>query len=730
MEELLNKYGLPNDFGFAISFKMFSQFFNSEKDYLNFSKEVNERIRHIKDNYGISDSINFNIEMGLALQSQNGSKRIILDKKVLFNSIFDYFTNTPVTLLSSNEYLFFDEIKEKEWLDNEIKLTRDLLSNNIKKLNNVKKIDELKEISFLLYKAYLQAYNEIPDNKSFLIPFDQWFHDELKNDINTFKRIKIWLPQLIDDLTKKTISNDLFKNINIDKFKLFLIHQYFEIARHFNEPYRSLLIHSSIEIFNSIDNKDVSLEKLIYLGFHDNKEFKWYNGGYVNYTDIEKVIKNYLANPLGSTIFNTINSYKIDNEDNDYNKVYSNLKSLINMAITKSNELGQQDVSLKDINNEAKEKLKIEKSIEKQNQLKSFIDRSEFYLNEPNIFKVQKGNGIFKNSYIIYFDNGAVAIDKLNGEYGYLYLMPINTYFELINNNSIKNLIEMRSIITVTPISHKKINWKEFAHNEIQKYSIKPHELEMLNSINGISLPVNDKEIEKAKQKYKNNEYIYKKIIEKEEERKNKYKEIDSELKKENYEEYDEKQEKIEEDLVLDAEDEINENISNPSDLISIFDYENKIKTKRNAKVSLETKLRTMDENMAIKCEMCGDESLDTRSFDSHHIIPLSKGGIDNVYNTVCLCGKCHKKIHGKIPFTYEQKWKMLMNVRKNIEKSTPFYLKNFDRLFNPNYNAIYNNNLSEEEQLKKYEEEQKYYLEHKTEEDEKFLTEYNHFKK
>ena len=77
----------------------------------------------------------------------------------------------------------------------------------------------------------------------------------------------------------------------------------------------------------------------------------------------------------------------------------------------------------------------------------------------------------------------------------------------------------------------------------------------------------------------------------------------------------------------------------------------------------------------SMRCEMCGEfESFDTHSFDSHHIIPLSEGGVDNVYNTVCLCGNCHKRMHGNIPFTYDLKWKMLMNVRNNLEKPIIYY--------------------------------------------------------
>ncbi|UKI57176.1 MAG: HNH endonuclease [Clostridium sp.] len=97
----------------------------------------------------------------------------------------------------------------------------------------------------------------------------------------------------------------------------------------------------------------------------------------------------------------------------------------------------------------------------------------------------------------------------------------------------------------------------------------------------------------------------------------------------------------------------------------------------RNPKVSLFTKLRTKDEHGAMHCDMCDEfMSFDTRNFETHHIIPLSAGGIDNVYNTVCLCGNCHNRIHSKFPPTMYEMGKLLEKVRERIKSTTPYYLQ------------------------------------------------------
>ena len=103
MYELLNKYGLPDDFGFIICLDTFSQLFDSKEDYLNFGKKIINRIEYIKEHYNIN-SINLAFKISLVIQSVDGGKKIVLNKDDLINSIENYFTNGLASTLSEREY--------------------------------------------------------------------------------------------------------------------------------------------------------------------------------------------------------------------------------------------------------------------------------------------------------------------------------------------------------------------------------------------------------------------------------------------------------------------------------------------------------------------------------------------------------------------------------------------------------------------------------------------------
>ncbi len=141
-----------------------------------------------------------------------------------------------------------------------------------------------------------------------------------------------------------------------------------------------------------------------------------------------------------------------------------------------------------------------------------------------------------------------------------------------------------------------------------------------------------------------------------------------------------------------------------------------KKKAKRNPAVSLKTKLRTKDSEGFLHCDLCGNSSSDAniygsnrsiKMFESHHIIPISEGGIDNVYNTACLCPGCHTRIHNYLKLrnkldsgkrddlpegtigeylTMAEYGTLLNNVRNRLIKDTPEYLPNFEKLFDPYY--------------------------------------------
>jgi hypothetical protein len=45
----------------------------------------------------------------------------------------------------------------------------------------------------------------------------------------------------------------------------------------------------------------------------------------------------------------------------------------------------------------------------------------------------------------------------------------------------------------------------------------------------------------------------------------------------------------------------------------------------------------------ATECEIC---AIDNIALDIHHIVPLSKGGVDDEMNMICVCRNCHSRFH------------------------------------------------------------------------------------
>ena len=144
MDELLNKYGLPNDNGFIINGSMFRKFFDNDEDYLNFEKELISRVNHIRENYDI-DSLEIPIDFSMAVQFVNGSKKFVLNKEDLLNSIESYFTPESISTLPEKTYILFDEKKEKVWLAERINVIKQKISKSIGDLKEVKTIDDLKK---------------------------------------------------------------------------------------------------------------------------------------------------------------------------------------------------------------------------------------------------------------------------------------------------------------------------------------------------------------------------------------------------------------------------------------------------------------------------------------------------------------------------------------------------------------------------------------------------------
>lgn len=713
MDEVLNELGLPNEVGFEISKNTIRSLLTSES-YARLIDVVKSKFNKATFNIGLDESLNLAILMDFTIKFKGGRKNIAVDEFSIIKSIYDYF---------NTEYIYqndvhFGLLDNNQYLNEEIKKLQDFLRERIKELRNITNVNQLKSISKSLYDSYMMAYNDkVVDGNFTLFEWNIFFQKEINLDIERFQRLKTWMESFIKELTSP-LPFSLFSNINKDKTKLFLAAQFLLLAILLTEPNRSILIRNSIELIKSIEDKNVNLSNI----------FLWQCEDLCNVNTLQRVeykklnlqmplelINLYLKQEDIKKTVDVLLSYSNqDFKNDDLSNVYNKLNELIQGALNESIKIGLKDVNLNDLKQEALKELgDTLDNDKKQLKLKSYIDRIDMFLHCLKPYKVQTGSGKFKNFHVFYYENGMVVLDKLNGEYGSLYIMPIMIYLSILKNENIKNLYEVRNILGVMSVSHRKNNWQIEVKNLIDSHKITMEEIEFLEKASEVSLPVNDEQLQCLKKQYKDNDFLQTEIKRKEIERKKRFEEIDEEIKRD-------KASECSKDLLDDEEEQIIEEVDEPNDFLVINDSSIQSKVTRNPKVSLFTKLRTKDDQGMMHCDLCGEfVSFDTRNFEAHHIIPLANNGVDNVYNTVCLCGNCHNRIHSKVPPTmFEIGW-MLQRVRERVIKTTPFYLQNFDRLFNPNYNFLYGS-------IDNYDEEMRYYENNKENEDRNFLVEWN----
>lgn len=713
MDEVLNELGLPNEVGFEISKNTIRSLLTSES-YERLIDVVKSKFNKATSNIGLDESLNLAILMDFTIKFKGGRKNIAIDEFSIIKSIYDYF---------NTEYIYqndvhFGLLDNNQYLNEEIKKLQDFLRERIKELRNITNVNQLKSISKSLYDSYMMAYNDkVVDGNFTLFEWNIFFQKEINLDIERFQRLKTWMESFIKELTSP-LPFSLFSNINKDKTKLFLAAQFLLLAILLTEPNRSILIRNSIELIKSIEDKNVNLSNIFLWQCEDLCNVNTFQR--VEYKKLNlqmplELINLYLKQEDIKKTVDVLLSYSNqDFKNDDLSNVYNKLNELIQGALNEAIKIGLKDVNLNDLKQEALKELgDTLDNDKKQLKLKSYIDRIDMFLHCLKPYKVQTGSGKFKNFHVFYYENGMVVLDKLNGEYGSLYIMPIMIYLSILKNENIKNLYEVRNILGVRSVSHRKNNWQIEVKNLIDSHKITMEEIEFLENASEVSLPVNDEQLQSLKKQYKDNDFLQTEIKRKEIERKKRFEEIDEEIKRD-------KASECSKDLLDDEEEQIIEEVDEPNDFLVINDSSIQSKVTRNPKVSLFTKLRTKDDQGMMHCDLCGEfVSFDTRNFEAHHIIPLANNGVDNVYNTVCLCGNCHNRIHSKVPPTmFEIGW-MLQRVRERVIKTTPFYLQNFDRLFNPNYNFLYGS-------IDNYDEEMRYYENNKENEDRNFLVEWN----
>ena len=713
MDEILNELGLPNEIGFEISKNTIKSLLTPDS-YAILIEIVKSKFDKATANIGLDESLNLAILMDFTIKFKDGRKNIAVDEFSIIKSIYEYF-NSEYVYQNDVHFGLFDN---NQHLNEEIKKLQVFLREKIKELRIVTNVSQIKNISESLYDSYMMAYNDKVVNGNFtLLEWNIFFQKEINLDIERFQRLKTWMESFIKELTSP-LPFSLFSNINKDKTKLFLAAQFLLLAILLTEPNRSILIRNSIELIKSIEDKNVNLSNIFLWSCPDLDNVNTLQRVEYKKLDLQmplEFINLYLKqDDIKKSVDILLKYSNQDFKDDDLSSVYNKLNELIQCALNEATNIGLKDVNLNDLKRDALKELgDTLGNDKKQLKLKSYIDRIDMFLHYLKPYKVQTGSGKFKNFHVFYYENGMVVLDKLNGEYGSLYVMPIMVYLSILKNENIKSLYEVRNILGVRSVSHKKNNWQDEVKTLIDNHKITMGEIEFLENASEVSLPVNDEQLQSLKKQYKDNDFLQTEIKQKEIERKRRFEEIDKEIKSG-------KALECSKDLLDDEEEQIIEEIDEPNDFLVINDSSIQSKITRNPKVSLFTKLRTRDEQGVMHCDLCGEfASLDTRNFEAHHIIPLSNGGIDNVYNTVCLCGNCHNRIHSKVPPTMFEVGLMLERVRERIVKTTPYYLQKFDRLFNPNYNFLYGSNDN-------YDEEMKYYENNKESEDRNFLVEWN----
>ena len=375
----------------------------------------------------------------------------------------------------------------------------------------------------------------------------------------------------------------------------------------------------------------------------------------------------------------------------------------------------------KDIRIAVKDVIENSKNVDDEdlhNKANSLIRKIDFLCGDNGIKPICyiKGKDTFVNYYGYVYSNGYVAFDYLSTDieksYGKaIYVIKLDD----LNKYSSLSLSELRKNHKdkIPRINHKG-NWEDRLKRIITSFEdaadyIIPEELQQIDMASNISqlnelrdnLVIANEEIEKRIQE-RGTEIIDKEIKHNQNETATKV---------------------IQEDL-QEEEEELLSSTKGKEDFASLYEhFKNKVsKTKRNAAVSLRTKLRTKDIHGYMHCDFCDSTSKSISMFESHHIIPISEGGIDNLYNTACLCPNCHTRIHKYLKLREKldsgsrddlpdatmgefilpsEYTRLLATVKSRILRDTPSYLHNFEELFASNY-PLLDVNLTDDELMLK----------------------------
>lgn len=360
--------------------------------------------------------------------------------------------------------------------------------------------------------------------------------------------------------------------------------------------------------------------------------------------------------------------------------VKSLIKEIMDKTIDQDIEAGSTSISRAEIEKQVDLiSVKDEKDSIKKEAIREKI---KMILYEIKPIAIQKGIGIFSSRYVYFYPNGMVATDNLTN-YGALYIMPVHIYKEARYKN---NLDDVKLLPGVTHIHHKRKKWLDEAKKCIETgtSNLSTEDIIAAENAASIDFPYTIEGIDDQLQKSLGNNEVYNKELIIEAEKRKKRIELLDNIDKELTSVDDEAIELSQEDMLFEEEKLNEEGYDSFDELYSFWKMKHKNERyKRNPAVALYTKNRARDEDGNYCCELCDSKNFESSSFHSHHMIPLSMGGVDNIYNTICLCPNCHQYAHsGKM--TLSQENLMFEVIRNHILKENPEYIHNFNKMISP----------------------------------------------
>lgn len=529
------------------------------------------------------------------------------------------------------------------------------------------------------------------------------------------------------------------------------------------------MYYSEINNYKEKSNNDLIFFYIFYsknLNQKCNKFIKFADKSYIKeeyFLKLKNEIKNELENRIGIEKLNSIIEQTKEISD------ISEIKNIINNSLIKKKSI-KDEISIVE-----KQKNKTLENSPEYKVLNQRLNKLLLYKNHFDSKEVINGEGVFQDCYGFDFDGLYVfdyfsdieeedILKKANRDYGHrIYILTADDYLilkDLRNRTEVNKYIKDK-LEPCAGIMNHGINdeIRLFAKLKAIKTSImkKKYIVELSKTNN----PITEEEIAMTKEEF---DYFVSKFISDDKEtieklrKKSKIFEtkesIEHEKNKKTFLEWNQEREIIAENKFNEEEKEIVEseieniniylakiNLDRAKKGLEPLNFDNgdyyevmsaiinymkkneiKSKAKRDPQVSFITRSRTFY-NGAYHCELC-EEAISPYLMDveCHHFIPISKGGPDNLCNTVCLCNKCHKGIHNGLVTDY-QNYKLIKTIKDFILSRSPEDLPDFEKTLgfaenkyldqldsvsseieqvNKQIECTYEKNLSDDEILKK----------------------------